>query len=260
MTDRFTDQRMPGTTFQRVDLGNARFEDVNLHKATFENVNLSEVTIKDANLTGMRIEEAQIRGLTIFGISVSELIEAEFDRRDPERGRLRMADVFDPGEVHRVMARLDLVREEFTLLLRTASPAQLNHYSEPGAWSALEHVRHLVFAEDLYLNRWLLHNDHPWCTLGHLPPFLEDDPAYAQVGIEPTQDLDAVLTAWNGIHARTRIFLAGITPELLETDTRALDFGQGTVGGILQGMARHDLTHIRMAEAALQRARDQETA
>jgi uncharacterized protein YjbI with pentapeptide repeats len=51
--------------------------------ATFENVNLSEVTIKDANLTGLRIKAPQIRGLTMFGFSVSELIEAEFDPRDP---------------------------------------------------------------------------------------------------------------------------------------------------------------------------------
>jgi hypothetical protein len=258
MTDRFTDQRMPGTTFQRVDLGSARFEDVNLHQATFENVNLSEVTIRNADLTGLRIEEARIRGLTIFGISISELIEAEFDRRDPERGRLRIDDIFDPEEVHRVMARLELVREEFTSLLRAAAPAHLNHHSDPGAWSALEHARHLVFAEDLYLNRWLLRNDHPWCTLGHLPPFLDNDAAYAGVGTDPTEEVGAVLAAWKSIHAGTRTFLAGITPELLQTDTSALDFGQGTVGGVLQGMARHDLTHIRMAEAALQRAADQE--
>jgi hypothetical protein len=70
---------------------------------------------------------------------------------------------------------------------------------------------------------------------------------------DPTEELERVLAAWGEIHAGMHAFLATLTPEILREDTRGVDFGQGTIGGILQGMARHDLTHIRMAEAALQR-------
>jgi len=42
-----------------------------------------------------------------------------------------------------------------------------------------------------------------------------------------------------------------VTPEALRRDTSDIDFGQRTVGRVLQGMALHDLHHIRKAEAAL---------
>jgi hypothetical protein len=35
-------------------------------------------------------------------------------------------------------------------------------------------------------------------------------------------------------------------------DTSDVDFGQGTVGGVLQGMAWHDLHHSRRAEALIE--------
>lgn len=261
MTHHYENQKMTGARFHRVDLGEATFEDVNLHRAIFDNVNLGEATIRSANLSGLTIEGAAIRGLTIDGIRVDQLIEAELDRRDPERARLRMDDVFDPAEVRRVMARLDKVRAAFYARLRAAPPAHVNHHAAyEGAWSALEHLRHLVFAEDMYLNRWLLGNDRPWCTLGHLPPFLAENPLFADVGSEPTEDLETVLNAWDAIHASTAEFVATVTPLKLRRDTSDVDFGQGTVGHVLQGMAQHDLAHIRMAEAALQRAAEDDNA
>ena len=51
--------------------------------------------------------------------------------------------------------------------------------------------------------------------------------------------------------ARTRALVAGVTPIELQRDTGEVDFGQGTVGEVLQGMARHDLHHIRRAEALI---------
>lgn len=237
--------------FENQDMSGAVFHNVNLHKAAFDDVNLEGATIRNANLHGVSIADAYIAGMTIFGLRIDELIEAEFDRRDPERVALRMADVFDPGEVARVMARLAQVRAEFATLLRTTSRDVLTAHPAPERWSALEHVRHLVFAEDMYLNRWLLRNDQPWCLLGFLPPFLTDNPAFVDVGSEPTDDLDAVLAAWDAIDAGMKAFVVAVTPEILKRDTSDVDFGQGTVGHVLQGMAQHDLAHIRMAEAAL---------
>ena len=256
MAERHENKSMTGAIFRGVDLGEAIFDDANLYKASFKNVNLGDATIRDANLSGLTIESAAINGLTIFGIRVDELIEAELDRRDPERARLRMCDTFDPVEVKRVMERLDVVRAEFYARLRSTPAEQLNHHTGPDTWSALEHARHLLFAEDLYLNRWILRNDLPWSSLGHLPPFLEDNPAFAQVGTDPTQDLDVVLAAWDQIHTGMLDFVTQLSPDILHRDTSDVDYGQGTIGGVLQGMAQHELTHIRMAEAALRRAAD----
>jgi len=240
-----------GERFENRDMAGTLFHNVNLYGTTFDDVNLENARIYNANLSKMTIDDANIAGLTIFGVRVDQLIEAEFDRRDPERVRLRMHDIFDPAEVHRVLARLDEVRAEFYARLRAAPPDALVAHPGQDRWSALEHVRHLVFAEDLYLNRWLLRNNQPWCKLGFLPPFLEGNPVYAGVGDEPTDDFETVLAAWDTIHAGMQAFVAKITPEILRRDTSDVDFGQRYVGGVLQGMAKHDLQHIRMAEAAL---------
>ncbi|MBN2394630.1 MAG: DinB family protein [Anaerolineae bacterium] len=237
--------------FENRDLAGTLFHNVNLHKATFDDVNMEGVQIHNANLKDMTINDANIAGLTIYGMRIDQLIEAELDRRDPERTRLRMSDILDPKEVRRVLAHLDELRAEFYARLRATPPDVLNTHPGPDRWSALEHVRHLVFAEDMYLNRWLLRNEQPWYKLGFLPPFLEGNPAFADIGTEPTDDLETVLAAWDAIHTRMQAFVAEITPKTLKRDTSDLDFGQRCVGGVLQGMAKHDLAHIRMAETAL---------
>ncbi|MCJ7551518.1 MAG: DinB family protein [Anaerolineae bacterium] len=247
---------MEGSVFRSLDLAGATFDNVNLANATFNNVNLADVTIRDANMSGLTIEGVSLEGMTIDGIRVRTLVEAEKDRLDPERDRLRMADPFDCEDVKRVMARLDEVRAAFYARLWDTPAEQLNHNSGPDAWSALEHTRHMVFAEELYTDRWILRNDRPWSKLGMLPPFLEHETSYADVGVEPTGDLETVLAAWDAAHAETHAFLANVTLEDLCTDTREIDFGQNTIAGILQGLANHDLLHIRMAEAALERAAD----
>lgn len=240
-----------GEVFEHRDLSGAVFHDVNLHRAVFDGVNLGEATIRDANLRNVTITGANIEGLTIYGIRVDRLIEAEFDRRDPERVSLRMADPHDPRSVRGVMDRLDEVRRQFYAALRAADPDVLVARPSAGKWSAIEQVRHLLFAEDLYFNRWILRNDRPWNPLGLLPAFLGNEATYATVGVQATHDLEAVWAEWDALHVHTRAFVASVTAEQLRRSTSDVDFGQGTVGGVLQGMAQHDLHHIRQAEALI---------
>jgi len=69
------------------------------------------------------------------------------------------------------------VRAGFTAFLRLQEAGVLTVQPVPGEWSALECLRHMLFAEDLYLNRWLLRNDRPWLEQGRLPAF-PDQPAW----------------------------------------------------------------------------------
>jgi hypothetical protein len=246
-----------GKTFENQDLGGAVFRRVNLHHAVFNDVNLEKASIRNVNLASASIEDANIMGMTIFGLRIDELINAELDRRDPERARLRMADPHDPTSVRRVIDRLEAVRNAFRAALRSALPDHLCKRPAEDRWSAIEHTRHLVFAEDLYTNRWILRNDEPWTRLGLVPAFLAERAAYADVGSEPCDDIETVLSAWDAIHARTHAFVQAVTPEALCRDTSDIDFGQGTVGGVLQGMALHDLHHIRQAESALSAAKSE---
>ncbi len=251
MTEIFEYRNLSGATFRHLNLAGAVFDDVNLGEALFSNVNLGQATIREANLAGLRIESCAIRGLMVHGIDIYPLIEAELDRRDPQRAALRMSDPFDPTSVGQVMARLDDLRARFRQTLYAADPACLTARPRPDKWSALEHLRHLVFAEDMYLNRWILRNDRPWTGLGLLSSFLADHPAFAGAGSRPSENLDEIWAAWDDIHTGMQAFLADLTADALRRDTSDVDFGQRTVGGVLQGMALHDLHHIRLAEAAL---------
>jgi uncharacterized damage-inducible protein DinB len=236
--------------FERRNLSGAVFHDVNLQGACFDDVNLAQATIRNANLSGLTITDAYIAGLTVFGFAIDQLIAAEQDRRDPERVRLRPADPFDPACWPAIFQRQAELRRAFCARLRAADPAALAARS-PEGWSALEILRHLIFAEDLYIHRWILQDATPWCPHGLLPDFLRGQPAYAGVGSQPEASLETLLAAWERIHADTEAFLSGLTAEQLRRDTRALDFGQGTLAGILQTLVQHDLEHIRQAERAL---------
>lgn len=237
--------------FENCNMAGVLFHNVNLEQAEFNDVNLAGGRIHNANLSNFKIDDAYIKGFTVFGFQIDKLIEAELDRRDPERVRLRMTDCCDPECVRVVLQHLGEVRTGFKAFLRATEPDLLISRPAPDQWSAVENLRHLIFAEDLYLNRWLLQNDEPWCEHGILPAFLAGDARYAGVGRQPCDDVDTLLSAWEAIHARMMAFVAGVTQEELKRDTSQLDFGQGTVGKVLQTLAQHDLEHIRQAEAAV---------
>ena len=70
----FKNQRIPNSTFENVDLSGSRFQ----------NVDLSGVKIKGAWVFDVVIE-ADIRNIRINDVDVVPLVEAELDRRYPER-------------------------------------------------------------------------------------------------------------------------------------------------------------------------------
>lgn len=251
MTERFENRDMAGAVFNRVNLADVVFDDANLGNATFHNVSLEAATIRNANLKNMHIDDAYIEGLTVLGFDIAQLIEAEEDRRDPERARLRMRDCHDPQCVREMLARLEEVRDAFRARLRATAPHLLTRAPGPDRWCALEHVRHLLFAEDLYLNHFILQNGHPLNSMGMLPEFLADSPKYQNVGTEPCTDLETVLAAWDTAHAAMMAYLADMTPETLHGPARDLNDESHTVGDKLQGMAIHDLAHIRWVEKIL---------
>jgi uncharacterized damage-inducible protein DinB len=237
--------------FEHRDLSGSVFRDVNLRGAAFDDVNLSEVTIRGAYLAGLSIDQSDIAGMTVSGVRIDLLVEAELDRRDPWRARLRIADPYNPERLRDVLRSLGELREEFAHLLRSLSLDTLTTRSAPGSWSALECLRHMVFVEELYTNRYLLRSDAPWYRAGLVADFLTGDPEYADVGSEPTDDLEAVLAAWSAIHARTVAFVSRATADDLRRETGSAGSQQGTAGRDLQVLVGHTHAHIRQAEAAI---------
>jgi len=100
----------------------------------------------------------------------------------------------------------------------------------------------------MYIHRWILGDSEPWCEAGLLPAFLADNPAFAGFSSYSEADLEMIFSAWYKIHKSTDGFLKNMTWEALQQSTRDVDFGQGTVGQVLQVLASHDLMHMRCAE------------
>ncbi len=162
-----------------------------------------------------------------------------------------LADPHNPAQMRRLIQRLDEIRGDLFQLLRSTAIEKLVISAESKRWSVLEHLRHLVFAEDLYINRWILRNDTPFSALGHLPAFLRGRPGFDIVGTDPSNDLEIILGEWRRIHELTISFVTEATSADLKRNTSDIDFGQGNVGNVLQGMAKHELHHILRIEEAI---------
>jgi len=251
MSESTQERNQKGRSFVGLSLAGARFEDVNLGGASFENVNMGDCTIRNANLSGASIADANLTGMTIYGIRIDRLIEAELDRRDPERCRLRMENPHDPACVRRVRARTMVVREAFIAMLRSTDATMLTTRPAERAWSALECVRHLVFTLNYYLNKEISRSDGPWSPVGLLPGFLVGQDEFATVGSDPDADLETVLAEWERLDRQVATLIAGITATELLRGTSASSADLVDVGGVLRLFAEHELLHIRQAERAL---------
>lgn len=146
-----------------------------------------------------------------------------------------------------VLAGIDGARAEFRAFLRSISADRLVQRPQSGEWSPIENLRHLVFAEELHTRRFM--GERPWSGVGLAPHFLASEEGFADVGSAPSDDLETVLTAWDEVHARTRVFVAEASPEVLAGNVGGVD-GK-PLGEVLEGTASHDLYHFRIIKALL---------
>jgi uncharacterized damage-inducible protein DinB len=168
------------TEFREQDLNGARFERVSLKGATFEEVYLTDALIRDVDLTGaqfrmVRLQSVRMRGvelvdvdiygelrnIVINGVDVVPFIEAELNRRMPDRAKMRpdTADGF-----REAWAALERLWEGTVEQVRTFPEADL-HRSVDGEWSFIQTLRHLAFASACWVDRMILGNPSPWRPL-----------------------------------------------------------------------------------------------
>lgn len=103
-----------------------------------------------------------------------------------------------------------------------------------GSWSVIENVRHLLFAEQLHLGRFIAGGQH-WSSLG-LTPHNMRGPKFRLVGSRAPSSMGEALEAWEAVHASTR--------ELAYEDT-------DEVRKALKRNLRHLHAHSRVIERLL---------
>ncbi|WP_433219743.1 DinB family protein [Dactylosporangium sp. CS-047395] len=191
------------TEFVNRDLRGAHFSQVDLTGATFRHVDLRDATI-----------EGDVDRLVINGVEVAPLIEAELDRREPERVTMR------PTTADGFREAWDLLERRWAETVERARrlPPERLHESVGGEWSFIETLRHLSFATECWVHRAILGDPAPWHPLSLPWDQMEDTPGVPRDRTaRPTLDealalrADRAATAGSLIAALTDERLAGTT-------------------------------------------------
>jgi len=166
----FLEQDLSGARFERVHLAGAEFRQVRLNDARLRSVDLSGVQVRDAVLSGTRflgveLADVEISGdldnVVVNGVDIVPLVEAELDRRMPERAAMRPHDSDGFREAWTVLERL----WEGTLERARTFPEESLHVSVDEEWSFIQTLRHLGFASAAWVGGLVLRDPSPWHPL-----------------------------------------------------------------------------------------------
>jgi uncharacterized damage-inducible protein DinB len=227
----FIGKDLTGSRFQRVNLAGSRFRLAQLGGVEFRGCEFSDtrfriVEMYGVKMRGVELQDVEISGdignLKVNGVEVGPLVEAELDRRYPERAKMRPTDAAGFRAAWDIVERLwDGTVER----ARRLDPELLNE-SVDGEWSFIETLRHLVLVTDGWIRRAILGEASPFHPLG-LPWDDPDETRPLPAGITRDRDarpsLDTVLELRRDRMATVREIVAGSTDESLDADTKPVE-------------------------------------
>jgi hypothetical protein len=216
MTD-FIGAELRNARFERVDLSGAEFRSVDLTDARFQGVDFNRVVMRGVELCDVDIH-GEIEHLKINGVDIGPLVNAELNRRYPDRARMRPEDPAGFREAWNIVERLwgDTVERG-----RRLDPS-LRHESVDGEWSLIETLRHLVFATDAWIKRAILGDPSPWDPLDLPWDEMPDTPGVPRDrDIRPS--LDQVLELRRDRMSTVREVIDGLTAESLQSKTKPVE-------------------------------------
>jgi len=209
----FASDNLTGSRFEDVDLTGAQFRYVDLTGARFRLVDLTGAVIRGAALVNVDMS-GEIQNLRVNGVDVVPLVEAELNRRYPDRAKMRPADADGFREAWDILERL---WQQTVERARGLAP-ELLHERVDAEWSFIETLRHLVFATDAWVKRAILGEPSPWDPLDLPHDEMPGEPGVPRDrGARPS--LDEVLAVRADRMATVRQVIAGLTDEKLAAMT-----------------------------------------
>jgi hypothetical protein len=203
--------------FDREDLSGSRFSHVDLRRSVFRDTDFFDSVLRGVYLGNVSID-GEVENLVINGVDVAPLIEAELDRRDPDRPKMRPADPAGFREAWDIVERLWAGTVERA---RTLPPDQL-HVSVDGEWSFVETLRHLAFATESWVNRAILGDPAPWHPLSLPWDGMPDTPGVPR-DRSARPSLDEALELRHNRMATVRRVIDELTDESLAADTTPVE-------------------------------------
>ncbi|RLV51261.1 DinB family protein [Nocardioides mangrovicus] len=243
---------MFGARFHGVDLTGADFYHVDLSGARFRNIDLSGASIVSADLLDVTVT-GDLRDVVVNEVDVVPLIEAELNRRDPDRAAAHPTDADGFRAGWELLARR---WEETVARARALDPTQLQE-SVDGEWSFIETQRHLVYASQAWVGRGILGEAAPWHPLS-----LPWDQAPDMPGVPRDREVQPSLEEVLAVREHTRATVSGVierlTDEQLDVEHTAPDdgvwpYGTHTVRDCLATVLDEEYEHRRFAERDLAR-------
>jgi len=223
------DQDLTGARFERVTLRGATFSRVFLDDASMHAVRLTRVQVRGAlfsesRMRGVEIVDVEISGelqnVVVNGVDIAPLVDAELNRRMPERARMRPDDSDGFREAWAILERL----WEGTVERARKLPEAALHRSIDDEWSFIQTLRHLNFASAAWVGRMILGDASPWHRLD-----LPWDEAPGWDGIpwdrEARPSLDTVLTVRRERQAMVRHVMDSLTNEQLASEVTRTEPG-----------------------------------
>ena len=227
------------------DHRNVRFVEADFTGAWFRGVVFTEVKVSDAWLVDVDIS-GHVERLSVNGVDVSAFVEAELDRRHPERTLLEPSD---PEGMRTAWATIEAFTSA-TLDRARALPAALLEVSVNDEWSYLDTLRHLVFATDRWITGPVLGESHPFHRLGRPNPPVEAIPAEL-FDLDATPTLDEVVAVRRERMDRVADLVAGVTESELDREVASPNGGTTTVRYCLHVVFREEWWHDRYANRDL---------
>ena len=121
--------------------------------------------LRRSRLCGVELIDVEISGeprnVVVNGVDIGPLVEAELDRRMPDRVRMRPTDSDGFREAWALLERL---WDGTVARARTLPEAEL-HRGVDDEWSFVETLRHLGFATAAWVGRGVVGEESPWHPL-----------------------------------------------------------------------------------------------
>ena len=197
-----------GQGYGSTELRGARLEAADLRGARFTDCDLTGVTFRDCWLVDVSIS-GYLSNVTVNGVDISDYVNAELDRRHPERVQLREGETADDFR-----ALWDTIERLWADAAERAGrlPAAALAEQVGEEWSYEQTLRHLVFITDAWASRTVLDEPAPYHPLG-LPQGWYPDADAAALGIDLTTQpgYDEILAARANRMAVIRRIVDGLT-------------------------------------------------